>query len=662
MTEDDNSAAGIIARAQKQAGRAKDAWSRIYEAAKDDLRFLSDEPGSQWDEREYRERTGTGRPVIDLDMCSQFVHQVENDIRMNTPTIKCIPHGGGADIETAEMLDGLIKDIEYQSSADEAYDTAASSAVRCGIGFIRVDHEYVDDEGFDQQLCIKRVVNPFAVLIDPFATEIDGSDARYGFVFDTMSVSDFKEAYPGKEPCSFWDDGGSQRIRADEEEVVIAEQFIIEEEERELSAPEVGASTEEKRTRRVKSRKVRRYKMSGKDMLADTVFPGRYVPLVPVYGEEAWNDGQRNLLSLIRKAKSAAYMGNLWASLETEVLMKQPLAPVTAYTGQVENYAQDWLDPSKSGVLRHDPVMDEAGRPLPPPQRMAPPTYPAAFAQARAGMIEAIKGTTGMYNASLGQRSNETSGVAIERRKIEGDVATYHFADNLTKSITHVGRILVSAIPEIYDTPRILRTFTPEEEPAMVGVNGMRVPEQERDYDLTKARFTVRVVTGPSFTTQRQEATAVLGELMARRPELAQMAGDLLFKNMDFPGAQAVAERFKKLLPPQLREEDAEKAPDPEKLQMQQVIQEGQQLLAQLQQENQALKQQVGNKQADLQLKAQSEQIDAQLEAAKLRLEETKAQNEARFKAAELALKDRELALREAEMAVRATQPAPVMQ
>lgn len=622
----------ILAQAKKHAELAKNGWSEIYQKADEDLRFLSDDPAAQWDEAEYTKRKTTGRPVLAIDQISQFVHQVVNDIRMNTPTIKTIPHSGGSDVETAEVIDGIIKDIEYESGADEAYDTAASFAVKCSIGFIRVDHDYVDDETFDQRLCIKRIINHKSVLLDPSIIEIDGSDAKYGFIFDPISVAEFRKEYPGKEACSF--DAGESANTADlkdDDEIMLADYYRIEETKRRIAVDADGNIFEAKegapyeQSREVTTKRVRRYKLSGKDVLAgageNEYFPGKYIPIVPVFGEEAWENGKRKLLSLARKAKSSAYMFNLWKSLETETLMKQPMAPVMAAAGQIEAFAADWQDPAKAAALRYE-THDAKGNPLPAPQRLNPPTYPVGFAQASRGAIDDIKGTLGMYNASLGQRGNESSGVAINARKAEGDVATFHFGDNLTKSIAHVGRVIVSAIPEVYDAQRVVRMIDGEENPKMVGINGALAEKQERSFDLTQGKYSVRVITGAPFTTQRQEAAAVLADIGARNPQIYQIAGDILFKNMDFPGAQALAERFKKTVPKELLEpEEGEEKIDPEKMQMQQAIQQMQQQLLAMQQQMQVKDVEAEMQKAQGDLKNQAANLKAQEQIATLKIE-----------------------------------------
>lgn len=641
----------IIKSAQEKFKRDKSHWSDIYDRAIEDLHFLSDDEFAQWDRADYEARVNTGRPALTIDQLGQFIHQVANDIRINTPTINVIP-GRDAAVKTAEVYKGLIRNIEYSSSADDAYDYASLNSIKCGIGFIKIDHDYVDDESSDQELKVLRVINPLAWFLDSESVEVDGRDAKHAIGLDRVLVSDFKRMYPGKNPVSF--DGAAGKEPKDDEHILIAEYFVIEETEKELENGRIA-----------KSRRVLRYKISGEDVLEETTFPGKYIPIVPVYGEEHWVEGKRNIYSLIRKSKSAQRMFNYWKSLETELLMKQPQAPIMAAEGQIEDYAEDWKNPSKAMALRYK-TTDAAGNPVGAPQRLEPPTIPIGIVNAARATVDDIKATMGIYNASLGQRSNEQSGVAIAQRKQEGDVATFHFQDNLTKSIAQVGRILVCAIPEIYDTPRVLRIIGMEEEPEEIGVNGMMTEDQDETVDLTRGKYDVKVISGAGYTTRRQEAAEFFTQIVTRQPDLMAVMGDLLFKNMDFSGAQAMAERMKKVIDPKFlsaedrqdleQEQGVQPAQDPEKMQMAQVIQEGAAELQTLQQKIAQLESQLKDKQADYILKAQSNESDVQVErakieiqAAELRLSEQKIAIEAEIKAKELALKERELSIKERE-------------
>ena len=650
----------IVEKAREGHTSAKSYWSEIYSAAKQDLDFQSDKGNAQWDGKDYEARRRKRRPCLTIDQLSQFVNQVSNDIRMNTPSIDVIPHSGGADVDTAEIYQGMIRDIEQSSNADDAYDYAVNSAIKCSIGFIRVDHRYKDDQGFEQELFIERVVNPLAVLLDPASVAPDGSDAMCAWVTESITVDAFKDRFPDFDPVSF----EGEKTSGDEEEIEICEYFKIKEDKITLarladgSVQEFVDGMDAIDTRPATKRTVYRYLLSGSDVLEETTFPGKYIPVIPVYGEEAWNDGKRAIHSLIRKAKDSQRRYNYWASTEAELLMKAPKATVIAVGGTTENYAEDYKNPDNAIVLRYDQT-DAKGQPAPPPQINPGPGIPVGIIQARQGAADDIKATMGLYNAFIGQRSNETSGVAINQRKMEGDRAVYHFGDNLVRSITQVGRVLVAAIPEIYNEPRLVRIVGKEDNADEVGINGAMAEGQERPFFLKQGQYNVRVTTGAAYATQRQEAAEFFQQVIQSQPQLIEVAGDLLFKFMDFPGASALSERMKKLIPPHLLDEQNQ---DPQTMALANENEQLKQAIAQMQAEGQALQQELQNKQGEIALKVQEMQnksdesrVKAEIEVAKLQLDERKIAMEMQIKQEELAIKSRELSLKEQEAVLMAS-------
>lgn len=641
----------IVADALADYKKAKDAWSEVYRKAREDLHFLSDEPNAQWDEISLTNRKN--RPTYQVDQLGQFVHQVSNDIRMNTPTINVAPDGDGSDVETAEIFKGLIKAIEYNSKADAAYDTAVDFSVKSSIGFITVDHDYSSYDGFEQELLIKRVINPQSVFLDPNSTEPDGSDAMFGFIFEETTRKDFERKYPKATAVSFGDDKPSKSPQ-DGDKITIAQYFVILESSKKVGlndqgeSEEVDDSKEYKTTREISKRKVMRYKLSGQDVLDKTTFPGEYVPIVPVYGEEAWIEGERHLYSLIRKAKDPQRMFNLWASTETELLLKQNQAPVQAAVGQMRGFEDDWKTPEKAMVLYYHQT-DVNGNQAPKPERLPQVQIPTGIVNAKRETVDDIKASLGMYNASIGQRSNETSGIAINSRKKEGDVATFHFGDNLVRSITHVGKILVCAIPEIYDTPRIIKIIGQEDEVKLIGINGQMTDDQKQAFDLKKGKYDVRVITGPPFTTQREEAAAMYTQLITAMPELMPVIGDLVFKYQDSAGAQAVSARMKKLVDPKYLDESEKERPDPQVValtqQLQQVTEAAQ---AQIQQ----LTQELQNKHGDMQIKAaevqiKGKEVDVKAMEAHAKVVESQKQIPLADNSNDIAISQREMDLKE---------------
>ena len=638
---------------------AKDGWSEINRKAKEDLVFLSDEQYAQWNPSVANARATVGRPVVEIDQLTQYVHQVSNDIRMNTPTINVIPVGDG-DQETAEIIQGRIKAIEYKSNADAAYDMAADFSIKSSIGYIRVDHDYINDRGFEQELLIKRVVNPQSIMIDPTSIEPDGSDAKWGFALEEISCGEFKRRYPNASPISFGED--ELRLIPNAETVTIAEYFYIEDGEEEIgllndgSVQPIVKGKKYKTTRKVKRPRVMRQWLAGDDELTEpSPFPGKYIPLVPVYGEESWVGGKRHLLSLIRKAKSSAMMYNELKSSELEILMKQLQSPVMAAVGQMRGFEGDWKTPDKAMVLYFHQT-DANGQPCPPPQRLIAPTVSQGYAAASMDAENNIKKSLGMYSAAVGNREGDSSGKALMQLEQSSDLATLHFADNLTRSITQVGKILVCALPEIEDTARVVSTIGKEDEMKPVGINGKRVEGQERDYYF-KGDFDVRVVTGASFTTQRQQAATFYGDLVGKMPDLMPVIGDLVFKYNDAPGAQAISNRLKKLVDPKLLDKsEREDEQDPSIAALTAEATQGMQLAKQ---EIDALNMQL----QQIEAQKQTDELKRQADAVKAQIAQLKTNEIIANQAIELQQKDLEIqrlkAMDDVKAAATTQAPAP---
>lgn len=590
MAEDDQEEKGnpslTVDDAQKMYERYKSFWSDNYNEANIDLKMAAGDPATHWGPA-YGERTKNKQLVMVINELPQFIHQVTNDIRQNTPSVDTIPDADG-DIETAAVYSDLIRDIEYKSAADEAYDTGAEYAVKCSIGFIRVDHDYCSDDTDEQELQVKKVHDPLSVWIDPASVECDGRDANGAICLEPINEKEFKKLYPGKKFSNFVDPKNTEPT----DSIIIAEIFI-----REFTG------------KRGKTPLIRRYKFSGEDLLAETTFPGDYVPIVPVIGEDVWIEGKRIIAGLIRQARDPQLRLNHWACKEQQILNMAPIAPVMAVEGTLVNDRNQWQSPGTETVLEYR-LKDLDDNQAPAPTRLQPPPVPTGIINAMEGAKQNIKESLGMYNASIGEKSNEVSGIAIQRRQHEGDVATFHFPDNVRRSITQVGRILASAIPIIYDTSRIVQTMSNENEPRMVGINGAAMQEgQKQRHDLTRGKYRVRVTTGSSYTTKRQEAAELFGDVIKQNPEMLNVIGDLWAKNLDVAGAQAMAERFRKMIPPQLLDDSDQQQIPPQLLQkmqqMEQIIQQGAQ-------EIQNLQQQLDSKQADTAIKMKETEIKEQ--------------------------------------------------
>jgi hypothetical protein len=557
----------------------------------DDLRFYAGSPDNHWQwpadvlatRGAVQGQTINARPTLTINKLPQHVRQVTNDMRQNRPGAKVIPVDDNADVQVAEIFNGMIRHIEYMSDADVAYDTACENQVAYGEGYITLMTEYCDPNTFDQDIKIGRVRNSFSVYMDPLIQDPTGADAKYCFITEDLTKAEYERQYPDAAPISTLQSlgVGDQSISnwLNEDTVRIASYYYIDYEKAKLNMYPGGQTAfqntpedkqlrafygEPKRTRESVNPKVKYCKINGYEILEQNDWAGKWIPVIRVVGNEFEVDGRIYISGLVRNAKDAQRMYNYWVSQEAEMLALAPKAPFIGYGGQFEGYEDKWKTANTNNwpYLEVNPdVTDGQGAVLPLPQRAQPPMASSGLLQAKAGASEDIKATTGQYDASLGLGGNERSGKAILARQREGDVGTYHYGDNLTRAVRHVARQLVDLIPKIYDTQRIARIIGEDGETKMVKIN----PEQEEPvkqiidengiviekiYNPGVGKYDVVATTGPGYATKRQEALEAMAQLLQGNPQLWAVAGDLFVKNMDWPGAQEMAKRFAKTIDP----------------------------------------------------------------------------------------------------------------
>ena len=598
----DQSTADILATARSRLDMAMSALSESREDEGDDLKFYAGSPDNHWQwpadvlatRGAVQGQTINARPCLTINKLPQHVRQVTNDMRQNRPGAKVIPVDDKADLQVAEILNGMIRHIEYISDADVAYDTACENQVSYGEGYIRLLTEYCDDDTFDQDIKIGRVRNSFSVYMDPTIQDPTGADAKWCFITEDVTKADYERMYPEAAPITTLQSlgVGDQSISnwLNEDTIRIADYYYIDYDRATLNLypgnqTAFDGTAEDKtlrqtygkpkRTRQADRPRVKYCKINGYEILEKNEWAGKWIPVVRIVGNEFEVDGRLYVSGLVRNAKDAQRMYNYWVSQEAEMLALAPKAPFIGYGGQFEGYEEKWKTANTNNwpYLEINPdVTDGQGAVLPLPQRAQPPMASSGLLQAKSGASEDIKSTTGQYNASLGQGGNERSGKAILARQREGDVGTYHYGDNLTRGVRHIARQLVDLIPKIYDTQRVARIIGEDGVTKMAKIN----PDQEEPvrevrnqegividkiYNPGVGKYDVVATTGPGYATKRQEALEAMGQLLQGNPQLWAVAGDLFVKNMDWPGAQEMAKRFAKTIDPKLIG-DGEESPE----------------------------------------------------------------------------------------------------
>lgn len=550
--------------------------------AQQDLEFLA---GNQWPDDVKRDRDAQQRPMLTVNKLPQFLRQVTNDIRAADLAIKTSPVDDESDPELAKIYDGILKQIQYQSSAKHVFSTAAEHQAGCGIGWFRIKTEYADDSAFDLEIRLEAIRNPLAVFVDPAAVMPDRSDAMWVAVTELLPKPTFKGRYPEAADSSLDvpSDSGSSVFWTQADDIRIAEYWRKVPVENEIALLQTGETVDLAdykraqaggmpvppivKTRMAKTHKVESYIVSGTEVLSGPhEWPGKFIPLVPVLGAELALERKVYRYGVIRFAREPQQLYNYYRTASAEAMALAPKSPFLATADMIGPFKSMWDNANRGNVpyllYKPDPTAPGAR-----PERQPPVQVNAAFLQEAQIAADDMKATTGIYDASLGARSNETAGIAIRARQIEGDVANYHFIDNVKRSLEHAGRILIDLIPKIYDNQRVVRIQGQDDQENFVKINHVMMGQDGQPVilnDLSAGRFDIRVTIGPNFATKRFEAANMMMEFLKAFPQSAPLISDLVASMQDWPKADEIAKRLRATVPPQvLHDPEDPKSPPP---------------------------------------------------------------------------------------------------
>lgn len=555
----------LLEEARDRYKLAMDADRENRQKALEDLKFVH-EPNAQWEPEVLKER-GKSRPAYEFNKLRISIKRVVNDIRANRPQgkVRAVEDG---DKDTAGTLEGLLRNIWTVSDGDAAVDIAAEYQVAGGYGAWRIVTEYADDSSWDQDIRVKPIPYPFCLIPDPAAQEHMRRDARYWFLVSKISKEAFEAKYGSVPAIEFESDEFDDDDWEEEEAVRICEYWYRKPIQRTLALLADGRTVDVAvdnpppelvtRTRTVQTWQICMIVMSGDRVLEGPVeWPGAHFPFVPVYGEQLVIDGKRQWFGLTRHAKDAQRAYNVARTATIETIALTPQAKTVATAKQLVNHFDKWAVAHKENlpVLLYDHDPQAPG----PPQRLPGAEVPVALIQESQISSEDIKSVTGIYDASLGQRSNETTGIAIRARQQQGEIANFNYADNIARAIRRTWEILIDLVPRIYDAERSIRILGADGAEQYVRVNSVDPLTGQVMNDLSRGKYDVTVTVGPSFSTQRQEAAEIYTALSQGNPAIAAVAGDLIVKTLDMPYSEEMAERMRTILPPQVQQMLAQK-------------------------------------------------------------------------------------------------------
>lgn len=622
--------AGFLQLAQERFRICSEATQKQREESETDTRFAAP-GGEQWDTAIRNRRDAQKRPCLTINRIEEFIAHAVNSMRQQRPEIKVIAAADGADEDIATVEEGLLRHIQVNSFADVCYDEGFKDMCIGGLGWLRVVDDWAAPDSMDRELFIRRISNPFAVYVDPFCRQPDWSDMRYAFVVEDMTRGEFKARYgKDKEVASlenfgsigdaapFWFPGGKIRV-AEYFHVEIKDDILCELEDKtcrllsELPSKlyfvdkdtngDLGLFMVTKegddwdpgeyvgRARKCKIPQVYWAKITALDILQERRWSGRYIPLIPIIGNQVEVDGNRIIAGMVRNAREPQRMYNYMYTSFVETIALVPKAPWIAEVNQIPDGAlrdmwQHQADTPQS-VLFYKQFVDEKNNLAPLPQRQIAEPPIAAFVQGLQMADQNLKSVFRIYDASLGQKGPQESGLAINARKVESDTGIYNWADNFIRSLRYLGTVLQDLLPAYYNTKgRIFRLVNSDTTMSKVTMNQPFEDEegQMKHFDLEKGgNYQVVITTGPSYETKRQDAAQNMLNLFKEVPQLLASCADILVRELDFPGKDALADRIQKTLPPALRQPDANvKIPAEVQAQLSELSQQNQQLTAAL--------------------------------------------------------------------------------
>jgi len=646
---------------RKRYRMATEACQEQYDQALEDIKFVT-VPGNQWDATLRARRRS--RPMYEFPKLRMLCQQIINEQKQARPQGK-VRGVEETDKGLAEIMQGLCRNIESTSNAEQAYDIAFENAVRGGMGVFRITTDYASQDDFDLDIRVKPVRNPFAAKFDPAAVEIDRRDGEFAFLEELIPESEFKRRFPKADTEGFFDSDDTLDFR-ERGQIKVAEYWYKKREKRVLWRLSNGVQTfadespltpeelaqvgvQVVKTREVESHKVCMRLTNGKEFLTDVVeFPSKFIPLVPVWGNIDNIEGEDYFSGAVRYSKDSQRLHNLHKTAMAEAVAKAPKAPYITTPEAINGFEAQW---GKANAEDYPYLLVNEGHT--PPQRSQAAEVPQALILLANSDNDDMRSQTGQYAANLGAPSNEASGRAINARKMQGATATFNYLDNLVYAIKYAYEILVDMIPKVYDTPRVVRILGDDG-----GTKWKELYQEVQDpmtgqmvvlNDIAKGKYDVTVTVGPAYATQRMEAvegfSQLAGQLGNADPEIAALLAYQVVNNMDLPGTDDVVQAMRKklvasgALKPQEGEEPPPPPGPPPALMVKQAEMEQQSQLKQLE-----LQQQAQIKQ--MELAAEAEQAMAKLRQ-EAEIAAARIQSQERIKAAEI----------EAEARLASTEP-----
>lgn len=518
------------------------------------------------------------RPRFQINRVAPAIDQLVGDQRQNRTKIVVRPVGGASSEDIAKIYNGIIRNIEAVSDADDAYDNAYDEQVTGGFGGWRILTEFNDDDSFEQDILLEWIPSAASSLwLDPSSR--DYRKRNWGFVTEWMTIQDLKSQYKNASitdfrtmvqqntSCKYWTSDDFVQVAEYWRRVpitmnigLLSDGRVIDlgKEEKVLDELKRGG-IEVVREREAQSWKVEMYKMSGAELLEPKQdWAGKYVPLIDLCGKVTQIENNTMIRGITRFAKDPSRIYDWATSAAISAVAIAPKDPywltpkqASGHKAQFENFNVE-----ERPFLIYTPDPDAPG----PPQRGgAPSVQQALITQIQQAAVD-IEATTGIHSASLGNAPQLLSERSVQSQAEKGDRGAFVFQDNLKKAKKVTANMLIDLIPKVMDTQRITRILNEDGTTEEVEINQEQLDEFSQPVtdeatgevvivnDLSVGKYEAISDDGPAFSTKKEQSVQQILELIQVSPRFEAIGLDLLTKNLDINDTDELLKRIRKVM------------------------------------------------------------------------------------------------------------------
>lgn len=633
--------------------KAIDSWyayfSNNINTFKRDRQFYF---GDQWESQVLFDYSQAKKPTLVIDQITPFIKKMIGEQRRGEIYPNFTPKSVDVPQEKIDMLHYLILNELYNSDAKEQFSRSYETMLTGGFSALKVYTDYKNDMSFEQEIYIQNIEDPLSVFWDPTASKPNFSNGNFCGCYQLMGVKEFESKYPGVNyqlGTSFMPANSPYYIPSINNENVILVNFFrremksktliqlsnginfkkecLLEESEELkqnyyqSYEDQGIPIDripplfESNRRKTSLCMIKSYKLTASEIIEESEWPSDRLPYVYVDGDSILLDGRLLVRSFIAAARDAQRLYNFAVSEVSQILRTSRRAPLMMTADQILGHENMYTNISNNYAA----LLYNTDPSAPPPFQLQNQEVSQSFFMTAQNARDDITRVLGMLDPITGNMPDGTSGQAIDRTITQQNLVVVNYVQHLERAIEEVGKIILSLIPNVYDSERSIIYQDKFGNKKNITLNKYEEGKMTNDInELVELVDDFRVEGTANYAIQNQQSLEFLLKLISINPQSClPLFADLLCKQIDIPLASEIEKRSLYLVPDYVQQGQPAPppAPNPE---------------IQLQQQQLQLKQQeLGVKATHIQNQSQQDKMSAILDHIQnqLNFEKTKMDN-----------------------------------